>query len=156
MRFFGATKKIAYASALEGERVLPVQAMTALLSVAAGLIGCTLFLAGQWEVAFVVVVTITQLWRVLSEFLRADFRGTGRLTTYQWMGLSGAPYAAGLASAATPGPVVSPVIGAGLAVLWAPGVLLALQGLWLVIFLTTARSSVTGSTLDIHIHWDRI
>ena len=48
MRFFGTTKKIAYAGNLEGERVLPVQAATALLYVASGLIGCALFLAAQY------------------------------------------------------------------------------------------------------------
>lgn len=156
MRFFGATKKIAYASTLEGERVLPVQALTALLSVAVGLIGCTLFLTESYGLAYFMVVTVTQLWRVLSEFLRADFRGKGRLTAYQWMGLAGVPYAAALVAAAPLQAAGQPVMQAGLETLWAPGVLLALQGLWLLIFCFTGRSSVTGALLDFHVRQERI
>jgi hypothetical protein len=35
-------------------------------------------------------------------------------------------------------------------------VILALQGLWIVFFLYTGRSSVTGSTMDFFVHRDRI
>lgn len=156
VQFFGATKKIAYAGKLEGERVLPVQAMTALLYVATGLAGCALFLSGHYLAAFVLTVSVTQLWRVLSEFLRADFRGTGRLTTYQWMGLAAVPYACGVTLWLPAEATGLPMIGAGLASLWNPGILLALQGLWLLIFLTTGRSSVTGSVVSFHIHRERI
>jgi hypothetical protein len=34
--------------------------------------------------------------------------------------------------------------------------ILALQGLWLAIFLYTGRSSVTGAQLTFHVHADRI
>jgi hypothetical protein len=156
VRFFGATKKIAYAGNLEGERVLPVQAMTALLYVSTGLLGCALFLAGQHTAAFVLTVIVTHLWRVASEFLRADFRGTGRLTAYQWMGLAAIPYALGLAIGLPAEASRLPVIDEGLAALWTPSVLLGLQGLWLLIFFTTGRSAVTGSVVSFHVHHERI
>jgi hypothetical protein len=30
---------------------------------------------------------VTQVWRFLSEFLRADYRGSGRISAYQVMAL---------------------------------------------------------------------
>jgi hypothetical protein len=130
--------------------------MTALVCVSVGLLGCALFLSGQFAVAFLLVVTVTQLWRLLSEFLRADFRGGGRLTAYQWMGLAALPYAFLLAILSPPESSPVPLLPLGLAVLWSPGVLLALQGLWVTIFLCTGRSSVTGATLDFHVCKERI
>lgn len=156
VRFFGTTKKIAYAGNLEGERVLPVQAMTAVLYVATGLLGCRLFLAGEYLLVFVATVTVTQLWRVVSEFLRADCRGTGRLTVYQWMGLAAVPYALSVTMILPAEAIAMPVIDVGFAALWSPGMLLGLQGLWLLIFFLTGCSSVTGSTLDFHVHHERI
>jgi hypothetical protein len=156
VRFFGATKKIAYAGHLEGERVLPVQALTALLCVATALTGCALFLGGYFAAAFVLSVIVTQGWRVASEFLRADFRGTGRLTAYQWMGLTAIPYALALVALAPAEPVALPVVANGLAALWTPGLLLALQGLWLLIFFFTGRSAVTAATLSFHVRKERI
>lgn len=156
VRFFGATKKIAYASNLEGERVLPVQAMTALLYVASALTGCALFLAGHYPLAFLQAVVVTQGWRVASEFLRADFRGTGRLTAYQWMGLAAIPYTFGLVLIFPVEPVAEPLVNLGLAALWTPGVLLCLQGFWLATFFFTGRSAVTGATVAFHVRRNRI
>ncbi len=156
LRFFGATKKIAYAGGLEGERVLPVQALTALVCVVTGLVGSALYLEKNFATAFLVAVATTQMWRVFSEFLRADFRGSGRLTAYQWMALAGIPYAAGLVSTAGPAPMMDPAIGAGLAALWTPQALLCLQVLWLLIFFCTGRSSVTSATLEFQVCRERI
>lgn len=156
IRFFGDTKKIAYASKLQGERVLPVQAATALLYVITAMIGCAMFLAGLYAAVFLLAVIVTQGWRVASEFLRADFRGTGRLTAYQWMGLAAIPYALLLASLAPAGTNDLPILADGLASLWAPGLLLGLQGLWLLIFFLTGRSAVTGARLAFHVRKEAI
>lgn len=155
--YFGSTKKIAYASNLEGTPVLPIQSMTATLHVVTGLIGCTLFLAGEFVAALVITVTVTQLWRVGSEFLRADFRGEGRLSTYQWMGLLAIPYTWLLPVWFPAGPTLwPPDLVAGLAVLWNPALLLGLQGLWLFILFFTGRSAVTGALLTFHVKHERI
>jgi hypothetical protein len=44
-----------------------------------------------------------------------------------------------------------PDLGAGLRILWHPGLLLMLQGLWVASFLYTGRSKVTAATLNFHV-----
>lgn len=154
--FLGRTKKIAYASGLDGARVLPVQGLTALLYVAAGLLGFWLFLRGQESPAFVITIAITQLWRLYSETLRADYRGGGSVSVYQWMAVAGVVYAALagylLPVAAHP----RPDLLAGAATLWSPGMLLFLQVLWIAIFIHTGRSSVTEAKVAVHVCHDRV
>jgi prolipoprotein diacylglyceryltransferase len=154
--FFGATKKIAYASNLEGKPVLPIQSFTAIIYVVTGLVGCTLFLAGHFAAAFALMVTITQLWRVLSEFLRADYRGAGPLSAYQWMGLLAIPYAWLLPAWFPTTNILRPDLQLGLLSLWSPGILLGLQTLWFFILFFTGRSAVTGATLTFHVNQDKV
>ena len=156
VRFFGSTKKIAYASDLEGKPVLPVQTITASLYICMGLIGCALFLYGYYFMALITTMTTTQLWRVMSEFLRADYRGQGRLSPYQWMGLMAIPYVWVLPIFIPKTPIMIPNLEYGLIALWDPGVVLSLQCLWLFILFFTGRSAVTGATLTFHIRHERI
>ena len=154
-QFSGDTKKIAYADGLEGQPVLPVQALTAMVYCGTGLLATGLFLTGQFAAGFLVAALVTQGWRAWSETLRADWRGTGRLSVYQILSLLILPYAIALAAwfgAAAP----LPDIAAGLDSLWHPGVLLALQGLWLLVFISMGRSQVTGARLSFFVHHDRI
>jgi hypothetical protein len=153
--FSGALKKIAYASNLEEIPVVPVQVLTATLYVTTGLAGTWLFLSGRFGAAFVLGTLVTQGWRVGSELLRADYRGERSFSAYQWMGLAAIPYALAMAVWFQGGAPSLPDLSAGLAALWHPGLLLALQGLWLAIFLYTGRSSVTGATLSFHVHRER-
>ena len=90
--FTGATKKIAYADGLQGREIFPVQAVTATIYCAAALIGVYLFLKGYFRAAFLVPLLATQLWRFVSEFARADYRGRGRISAYQKMALAAAAY----------------------------------------------------------------
>lgn len=154
--FTGATKKIAYASGLDGTPVVPVQVLTAFLYVTCGLVALWLFLEGHFAAAFALGTVVTQGWRIGSELLRADYRGEGKVSAYQWMGLAAIPYALTIAWFLAAGAAVRPQLAAGLAVFWHPGVLLALQGLWLLIFIYTGRSTVTGATLSFHVHRDRV
>ncbi|MBW2519432.1 MAG: prolipoprotein diacylglyceryl transferase [Deltaproteobacteria bacterium] len=156
IQYFGTTKKASYASNLEGVRVLPVQALTAALYVLSGLFGIALFLSGFFIPAFVLMVIVTQGWRVLSELLRADYRGSGMLTAYQWMSALAIPYALLLPSLFSVQPVDAPNLWQGLTFLWHPGLLLTLQIFWLFIFLLTGCSAVTGATLSFHVHHERI
>ena len=73
--FSGKMKKISYASGMEGMQVVPIQAMTSLVYILAGLAATFLFLKGSFGVAFIVTIAVTQGWRSLSETLRADYRG---------------------------------------------------------------------------------
>ena len=58
--------------------MIPIQALTCLLNVGVGLIATLLFLKGNYDVAFVSSMAVTQGWRTLSEVLRADYRGNGK------------------------------------------------------------------------------
>jgi len=153
--FRGETKKIAYASGLDGQAVVPIQALTALLFCLTGLAGTALFLAGHYGFAFLLVCLVTQGWRVFSEMLRADYRGRGKLSAYQIMGLLLLPYAVGLVLYYAAFPAL-PDLSMGLAALWHPAVLLALQAGWLIMFLFFGRSEVTGANLSFFVRQDRI
>ena len=98
----------------------------------------------------------TQGWRSLSETLRADYRGEGRISAYQIMGLVGVVYAIIVACFLAHEPVGVPDLTAGLKSLWSPALILFLQGIWITIFLYTGRSTVTGATLSFHVHHERI
>ncbi|MGD9330007.1 MAG: prolipoprotein diacylglyceryl transferase [Desulfobacterales bacterium] len=151
--FIGRTRKIAYAHHLEGVQVLPVQAMTAVLYGLTALAGIYAFLNGAYRTALLLSLVISQLWRFTSEFLRADFRGNGRISAYQYMSLFAALYAIVLAIfIPTPPPAQSLSVLMGLSALWHPAMLLFLQALWITAFLFTGRSNVTGSTIEFHVH----
>ena len=87
---------------------------------------------------------MTQAWRVVSEHLRADWRGGGCLTAYQWMSLATLVLVAGLLPwiSAETNPQHS--FAKGIATLWSPGVLLLLQALWVVLFVYTGSSRNTA------------
>lgn len=153
--FEGGTKKIAYASGLAGRPVVPIQAVTSVVLVALGLGAAELVRRGEHGAALLLAGGGSQLWRALSETLRCDFRGAGRLTAYQWLALVGAALVPALAFAAArfdggaPPPTVD--VGVGLSALWDPAVLLALQALVLLILVRTGWSRVTGSHVAIHV-----
>lgn len=155
-RFYEETRKISYASHLEGEATLPVQGITALLYVGTGLIATALFLHGHYVWSFDLCLLITQLWRVFSEFIRADYRGGNKFSAYQIMGLMAVPYALLAAFYFNDSNSLLPNLTIGLAQLWQPGTLVFLQLLWLLLFVYTGRSTVTGANLSFHVHRDRI
>lgn len=149
--FEGPLKKASYAHGLEGQRLIPVQAMTAVISSLAGLVGVALFLSGRPVPAFVVPVVVTQVWRFGSEFLRADYRGAGRITAYQAMALAGAAYAI-LIGLVWPGaPLHAPDTARGLALLWTPGAILFIEAVAAFVFLRMGLSTVTASRIAINL-----
>ena len=151
--FEGRLKKAAYAHGFEGQRLIPVQALTAIVSSLAGLGGMGLFLSGRPTAAFVLAMVATQVWRFVSEFLRADYRGAGRISAYQWMALAGAAYTVliGLVWPGAPRPV--PDVTRGLALLWTPGAILLIEVVAVAFFLRMGTSTVTTSrvVLDLKI-----
>ncbi|HKX32923.1 MAG TPA: prolipoprotein diacylglyceryl transferase family protein [Blastocatellia bacterium] len=154
--FAGATKKVAYEGHLEGRRVVPVQGLTAVAASLMALIGTYLYLKSYFVAALLLTMVSTQIWRVLSEILRADFRGrSASCSTYQVMAVAIIVYLIFIAilfeTVALPAD-----ISQGLRSIWNPATLLWCQGLWLFVFLITGRSMVTGSTLTFFIHSDRI
>lgn len=142
--FHGQTKKAAYAHEFCGRELVPVQLITAYLYSAGACLGMMFFAAESYSQAMIVPLVVTQVWRVISEFFRADYRGEQKISAYQIMAALGVLY--GLAPAlllSAPGIAVN--LGHGLAALWSVPVLLLLQGVFLLVFLYTGRSSVTGS-----------
>lgn len=154
--FRGETKKIAYASGLDGESVVPIQAVTALLYCVIGLLAAALFLQGLFAAAFLVAALVTQAWRVASEMWRADYRGGRRLSAYQIMGLLLLPYSMLLVWLFPATVHIDPNMATSLQSLWHPAVVLALQIGWLAMFLFLGRSRVTGAHLSFYVHQDRI
>ena len=81
----GATKKVVYADGLARQRIIAIQSLTATIYSATALIGTYLFLQGHLKAAYLTCMLITQFWRIFSEFLRADDRGNGFISIYQYI-----------------------------------------------------------------------
>ena len=154
--FHGKTKKIAYEGRMEGERVLPIQAITASLYVATAVIATALFLSGRYTAALLLALVTTQAWRALSELLRADYRGAGKVSVYQILALLSIVYVGATAILApAPAPVHADVVR-GLRLLWDPLMIVGLSGLWLATFIYSGRSMVTRALVAIEVCEDRI
>jgi hypothetical protein len=154
--FSGHLKKIAYASGLEGKQVLPIQALTAMLYVFVGLIATLLFLNGAFAISFVFTMLATQAWRIYSETLRADYRGGGRFSPYQVMGLFAIAFAPALSYLMPTNEKIVVELSSGIETAWQPLVLLSLQLLWVIVFILFGKSMVTGAEISFHLHHDRI
>ncbi len=154
--FSGKTKKIAYAHGLDGQKVIPIQAITSLIFCACGLVSVYLFLEGYYRSAFLQAVFVTQIWRFLSELLRADYRGEGKISVYQI--LSGISVAlaviyCGIFSADV---LLAGDIRAGLTAMWDPFVIILLQLIFVSTFIYTGKSQVTASITMFYVVRDRI
>ncbi|MDL1968612.1 MAG: prolipoprotein diacylglyceryl transferase [Deltaproteobacteria bacterium] len=154
--YYGATKKISYADGLDGKRIVPVPAFTALICCLTGLVGIALFLNDRQAEAFLLTVLATQIWRVISEFLRADYRGSGTITKYQIMAAIGVIYAVGLTFVFEGAVATNCDIMRGLRALWHPAIIIFFQVLWLGIFLHFGKSKVTEAVLSFHVIKERI
>ncbi|MFO7568923.1 MAG: prolipoprotein diacylglyceryl transferase [Smithellaceae bacterium] len=149
--FRGETKKIAYAHQLEGRAVVPIQALTAVLYSGTGLLGFYFFLKGYASASLMITLLVTQIWRFLSEFLRADYRGENRVSAYQVMTLLAVAYTLAVVALTEKTAGMMPDLLTGITALWEPGLLIFLGILWVVAFLYTGKSSVTSSFIDIQV-----
>ncbi|MBU0481908.1 MAG: prolipoprotein diacylglyceryl transferase [Proteobacteria bacterium] len=154
--FDGRTRKIVYASGLGGVKVVPIQAMTSFLYFKCGIVGLYFFLEGDFNTAFGLTAIFAMGWRVFSESLRADFRGSGRLTTYQWMGLVNIAWCVLVIIAAPETVGVFSDIAAGARALWTPEVIVTFQLLWGCFFLYTGLSRVTGAKMFFYVRKENI
>jgi len=154
--FHGSTKKAEYEGKLGGEPLVPVQAITCIIFSLTALVGCRLFLGEHFTAALAICITVTQCWRLLSETLRADFRGFGRISAYQKMGALAVLYIAGVSLVPQTEVLRHPSIVAGIRMLWNPGVIIGLQLAWLLFFLYFGRSTVTNATVSFSLLRERI
>ena len=147
--FNGMNKKAAYESGLEGQKLVPIQAVTSLVFASAGLICTWLFLEGLFKLSAALCLVSTQGWRLLSEFLRADDRGGGRISAYQVMGVIGMIYCC-LVIPIMPGAASTdlPDVLRGVGALGSLELVLSLQAVWIIIFVYTGKSKVLGSSVN--------
>lgn len=146
--FHGPTKKAVYENSLEGEPLVPIQAITCIIYCLTAVLASFFFLHGRYITAFLLSISVSQLWRIASETLRADFRGFSRISAYQKMGGLAVLYCYTVAYFSQPLHLASPVIGEGISLLWQPGIIIGLQLLWLIFFVYFGRSTVTTSRLS--------
>lgn len=149
--FWGKTKKIAYAQNLEGHAVVPIQALTAIIYTGTGLLCFYLFLQGFTNAALIITLVMTQGWRFASEFLRADHRGQGVISVYQFMALFAIGYTLLLVSFIKASHNDLPNLITGIIALWNPGLIIFLIILWIITFIHAGISNVTRSSIDIQI-----
>ncbi len=152
----GSTKKAAYASGLAGEPLIPVQAITSAIFAASGIVGLVLFLNQEFRLAALIPVLASWSWRACSEWLRADYRGTSRISMYQLMAVVSAAYFGIFLAFLPAAGRVMPDLAIGLLQLVSGPVFLLVQVLWIALFLYYGRSRVTASTLSFHVVADRI
>lgn len=155
-QFLGETKKASYEGGFSGVLLAPLQAMATVVLTLTAFVAALLFLQGWYRASFVTSIVVSQLWRFASEQLRADDRGAGRISAYQWMALG----LVALCLIGAPLISVSPPPAARLSEaalqLWNPLALVALQTLWVALFVYTGCSRTTASSLRLHLCRDRI
>jgi len=83
--YTGRLKKAQYASNLCNKKTVPVQSIGIILYNLTGLICTYLFLKGHFYIALILAVSVSQIYRFVSEFLRDDYRGEGKISAYQKM-----------------------------------------------------------------------
>jgi len=154
--FTGKTKKISYHDHMDGVKTVPVQALTAVLYTSSGLAGLYLFLKGNYYLSFFLSLVITQLWRFVSEFLRADYRGVGKISAYQFMSIIIIPYFSCYVYFTGFSNYRMPDLLTGLQALWNPGMLILLSAMWIGCILYTGISSVTASRIELYVNEDKI
>lgn len=153
--FYGETKKAAYASGLQREPLVPVQALTSIVFAISGLIGLTCFFAEYWRLALLVPIVGTLGWRAVAENLRADHRGHTRISVYQVMSIIAVVYLTAMAFL-VPAGGPAPDLGLGLLRTATLPVILVLESLWVFLFLFYGRSQVTASVVSFHVVSERI
>lgn len=147
--FQGKTKKISYASGLDGQKVVPVQAFSAIILILAFVSGMYLFLKGSYIASLIVSLGVSQIWRAYSETLRADYRGEGNISAYQKMAVFSVIYMIVLVFFGFFGQArIVPDSLEGLKAVWNPLILIFVQAVWLASFVYSGKSSVTSVRLD--------
>jgi hypothetical protein len=150
--FTGKTKKISYASKLDGVEVIPIQAVTSTVYSVIAIAGIFLYLKGYFLLSFFIPFAVTQIWRVLSEFMRADYRGEGFVSAYQIMAVISICYISIIVFFLPCREHISVDIAKGLLSLWNPAVIITVEAVFIITFLYTGRSNMTASSVTLHVN----
>lgn len=151
--FTGPTKKVAYEGGLENCEVVPIQAITAVVCIATGVMATCLFLAAAYRLSFILTMVVTQVWRCCSETLRADYRGEYRVSVYQIMAIVSILYVLGMVWFLGPyrGNEL-PQIMRGLGAMANVLPVLFVQAVWLIVFIFFGKSTVTRAEISFHVN----
>jgi hypothetical protein len=157
LRFFGETKKVCYADNWEGRNLFPIQAITTIIYLTTGLIGFYFYLLGWIKTSMLLTLSVTQLWRIFSEFLRADYRGNYKiLSAYQKMSIFNIFYISAITIFFPDVKNVTLQFQNGINLLWSPWFILSMELLWIITFLYYGISKVTGSNVNFFVNKERI
>ncbi len=154
--FQGATKKAIYEGKFNDRPLVPIQAVTCIIYCLTAIAGSFLYLRNHATAALIVSISVTQIWRILSETLRADFRGFSKISAYQKMGAAAVIYVIAVALACNSPKIALLNVTSGLHLLWQPGIIIGLQIFWLIAFLFFGRSTITTSTLSFDLVHDHL
>ena len=152
----GPTKKAAYASGLAGQPLIPVQAITSAIHAVAGVAGVILFLSQQWRLAALVPLVASWGWRAFTETLRADHRGSSRISAYQVMAVFSVVYLSVFLGLLPQPTALEAHLSLAFPQVFSVPIILLLQIFWLALFFYYGKSRVTGSTLLFHVVPERV
>ena len=153
LTYLNDTNKACYESNYKAQKLIPIQAVTSSIYCAASIIGFCLFSLEFFASAFIFSTLVHQVWRFISEFYRADYRGGGKYSRYQLMAAGSALYALVLCTIMSSDASVGAVLPA-VAALWDPWVIILTQLQWTIVFLLTGRSMTTSATIKTFVRKD--
>lgn len=154
--FTGKTKKAVYAGGLENVKLIPIQAITAILNISIAIIATILFLYSYFVASILFVILFGQLWRFISEFLRSDYRGSGNISIYQKMSLISIFYLFIVVLFNSTHSFIKPDFMTGFEFMLSPENIIFLEIIGIINFIYTAKSSVTGSIIRFHVIQENI
>lgn len=154
--FTGKTKKVSYASSLDGEPLVPVQGMAVILYVTTAFIGIILFLYGYYITSFLITVMIGQFFRLFSEFFRADYRGESKFSIYQWMSMITIFYSLIIAFIFRKVVFVDHDIARAFKVSLGNNVFILIIVIFFLVLVYTGLSKVTGSKITFYVKEEEI
>ncbi len=155
--FYGSNKKIAYASGLEGRKIVPIQPLTMIACTVCGMATLLMYAEGHYLAAYMVASVFASFWRVFSEIFRADFRGTGKISAYQLMSGISAVYTVGVAFLLRNEEAsIQSSLPQGALSLWSPGPMVVLLVIWFSMVLFAGISKTTFSRVKFSLRENRI
>jgi len=149
-------KKAVYAGGLENVKLIPIQAITAILNISIAIIATILFLYSYFVASILFVILFTQLWRFISEFLRSDYRGSGNISIYQKMSLISIFYLFIVVLFNSTHSFIKPDFMTGFEFMLSPENIIFLEIIGIINFIYTAKSSVTGSIIRFYVIQENI
>jgi hypothetical protein len=151
-RFYGKMKKAVYEGKLEGVKLVPIQGITSIIYVMTGIVGAMLYYRGYFSLTLMMVISVSSVWRFLSEFLRSDFRGQGKISAYQIMSLLNIVYVALLSvfSRATNTPSIAFENGIRAITLWE--IVPILFVMFIVLTIYYGKSKVTFPEIELKLN----